>query len=128
MSTLESDLQSIDRPFERFELPEAKEVISYLEGRFEVICPVLEEPDNLWLEVELVPNSSGDFIEYVSFHKWLTSIRDEPLGIEGSCNLIYNHIKKICSPTKLKVTVQTGYKTINQKVVKKSWKDDLHKH
>ena len=114
------DRSLVTPPFEVFSNDTFKDTESVIEGRFKVICPVTKEIDNLWLKIKLTPNSSGDFVEYVSFYKWLITLEKEELGIEGSCTKIFNTINRVTSPSILKVVVSTGYKAINQKAIKKT--------
>lgn len=127
MKNLDSQLKKYNAPFEIFSNKDLIEVQTDVEGRFEVICPVTKEIDNLWLKIRLIPNSEGAFIEYTSFHEWLISISRNELGIEGSCNLIYEAIYNTCSPTILEVTVHTGFKSINQKAFRTNQHNYLEK-
>lgn len=125
--TLEDIANKVSDPFEVFEQEKFRNVQSEIEGRFKVICPVTKRPDELWLKITFIPNGQGQFIEYVTFYKWLLSLEEQDLGIEGSCDLIYTEIEKICKPTLLEVIVETGYKVINQKAIRRNWHKYLDK-
>ena len=127
MSSLKDTIEKIIPSFEVFTERKLRNVQTEVEGRFEVVCPVTDRKDELWLKIKLTPNGNGDFIEYVSFYKWLLSLATEPLGIEGSCDLIYSKIENICNPTLLEVVVETGYKVINQRAIRQSWHKYLNK-
>lgn len=126
-SSLKGIIDKLSEPFEVFEGEEFKNVQSEIEGRFKVVCPVTQQVDELWLRVKLIPNNDGQFIEYMSFYRWLLSLEKQDLGIEGSCDLIYKEIEKLCKPTMLEVIVETGYKVINQKAIRRSWHKYLEK-
>jgi NADPH-dependent 7-cyano-7-deazaguanine reductase QueF len=91
---------------------------SGIEGRFYTRCPVTKQKDYLWLKVSLVPNNLGQFIEYVSFSQWLVTLGAEELGLEGSCNVIFEAIERLVQPNLLTVEVKTGYKYMNQKAIR----------
>lgn len=120
MSTLKDIVAKFEAPFGCYEDSNCYDVETYIEGKFIVICPVTKFQDILWLQVEFVCNDKGQFVEYNSFNQWLVSLKKEELGLEGSCNLIYESIEKICTPNKLTVTVEAGYRIINQKAIRSS--------
>ena len=130
MSSLKEVAEKVEKenlPFEVYINEEFRNVNTEIEGRFIVICPVTKRPDELWLTIKFTPNGAGEFIEYVTFYAWLLSLADKELGIEGSCDLIFKTIEEICKPTLLKVKVETGYKVINQKAIRKNTHKYLEK-
>lgn len=127
MSSLKDTVDKLTDPFEVYENFDFRDVQTEIEGRFKVICPVTKRADELWLKIQFTPNGAGQFVEYVTFYKWLLSLENEPLGIEGSCDLIYKNIERICKPTLLEVVVETGYKVINQRAIRRNWHKYLEK-
>lgn len=118
---------SVSKEFDVYSNKELKNVEVELDGRLKVRCPVNKEEDYLWFTIDFKSNGDGDFIEYISFHSWLQSLEDEELGLEKSCQTIYDTITKLCKPTLLRVVIQTGYTTYNQKATRKNWKTDLNR-
>ena len=130
MSSLTEVAERIEKENQSFEVyanEEFRNVNTEIEGRFIVICPVTKRPDELWLTINFTPNGKGEFIEYVSFYSWLLSLSNDELGIEGSCDLIFKTIEEICKPTLLEVIVETGFKVINQKAIRRNWHKYLDK-
>ncbi len=75
------------------------------------------------INIQYTVNIRCELIEHHSFLRWIDTFREKGMGLEATCNTIYEKIMEIVSPNNLKVTAlsHSNYSGYNKAVRENNW-------